>query len=229
MGPIWFNRKTQTFGYIKARTNDSTKKRDQDVACFFKDSHRQFWVSATDGLYRFWPETGRFQKFLQTSTFSIAEDQTGRLWFATGNGVYAFNRNSRQLVHYRYSANNRQGLAGNHINKVYSDRSGTIWLGTNSGISRLSMHKFKFRHIYHIPGNKHTLAGNHVTALMRDKQNRIWVGTDGNGLDVFNRNLLKLGHFEHYPEKKQGLAANKIRALYQDSAGMPTTPAGKAA
>jgi len=219
MGPYRFDRKKERFDFFVAGGDNPGSKRDNDVAAFLEDSHGNFWVSGIDGIYRFFPEEKRFEKFYSSSTYDILEDEMGLIWFATGNGIMRFDPASRDLLHYRADQNNPHSLTGDDINCILEDHTGNIWFGTENGINKYSRDKYKFDHIYHIPGNKSTIAANHVSSLLADDQGSLWVGTLGYGLDKINLEDGSIVHYNETDDCPGKLASNYVSDLYQDRRG----------
>lgn len=220
MGPYRFDKKTGKFRFFKADKNDPDKKRDNDIACFYQDSRRNFWITATDGVYQYDQQRNVYHKFLPTSTYDVIEDRRGEIWFATGNGVYKYNPRSDDLFHFREDQNNPYSILTNDINKVYEDHNGNIWIGTDQGLSKHSPGKFKFQHVYHIPGNEQTIASNHITSIIQDRHGMVWIGTDEHGLDRVNPKNWRIDHFKSDPGTPDGLSSNRIADLYEDRSGM---------
>ena len=219
MGPYRFNRENGELVFYQADNNDFTKKRDNDVASFFQDVHGNFWVSATDGVYWFFPPANRFKKMLNTSTYSITEDHEGHVWLGTSNGAMKYHPEEGHFTRYRHDQNNPSSLVDNHIYKVFTDRNNNIWFCTNNGISKLSANKYKFAHYRHIIGDDKSVSDNHVSALMQDRQGRIWIGTTGGGLNLFNKEMKSFLDYTHDENHPASITSNQVSALYQDEKG----------
>ncbi len=65
--------------------------------------------------------------------WSIAEDDAGRIYFATGRGLDRLDPATGRIRHFDSS----NGLSGDVATSVCRDGSGRIWVGTNGGASRL--------------------------------------------------------------------------------------------
>ncbi len=219
MGPYRFDKEEGKFYLYRADPNDPDKKRDNDVGAFLEDSRGVFWISGIDGIYRFYKPTGRFSKFYGTSTYDILEDQNGKIWFATGNGVLQYNYRNKNLVHFFPDQNNPHSLGSDNINCVYEDRSGNIWFGTDEGLNKYSPGKYKFDHIYHIPGNNKTIISNQVSALMQDSEGYLWIGTNSSGLSRMDLDNHTIQHYQENKEISGTLSSNNISDLYQDRNG----------
>jgi len=64
---------------------------------------------------------------------SVTEDQQGRIYIGTANGIDRLNPASGHVKHYTTA----DGLVNNFVNVSYRDRQGALWFGTLQGLSRL--------------------------------------------------------------------------------------------
>ncbi len=214
LGPCFFNQKTESFTYIKNDPFTTGKKRDKDVACYFIDNENNFWVSATDGVYLFYPEKEYFEKILGSSTYSIIQDKEGFIWFGSGSGAFRYDKKRNEMIHYVNDENNTNSISENHINDIIEDRNGNVWFATNNGISKLNKSKNKFGHLYHIPENENSLASNKISDLITDDDENLWIGYVNKGFDKYD---LKNQTFTHFRESKEnGLRSDYVSKLYFD-------------
>ncbi len=216
-GPYRFNPSTGQMKYFSADAENPDKKRDNDIACIMEDSHGNFWMSATDGAYKFFPDSGRFEKFLWSSTFSIIEDSYTNLWFATGKGVYQYFPDKGNMAHYMHSANVPSSLVHDHVYKLHEDRAGNIWICTAGGISKYSPKKYKFSHYRHIVGQENCLPNNNVTATFQDSDGAIWIGTHGGGLSRFYPGKGRCENYQHQADNPNSITSNRVSCIYEDS------------
>jgi ligand-binding sensor domain-containing protein/signal transduction histidine kinase len=63
----------------------------------------------------------------------LTEDQRGRMYIGTPQGVDRLDSSSGHIKHYTVA----DGLANNFVNVAYRDRQGALWFGTLQGLSRL--------------------------------------------------------------------------------------------
>lgn len=219
MGMYVFDPISETFNLVKNDPDDPDKKRDNDVATYFQDSHGNFWIGGIDGLYLYDQRKDLFRKILPVSTFSIAEDHDGNLWIGTGSGLYLYEMKENKMHHFLHSDDNRFSLIHNHINKILIDRAGNVWLGTLDGISIHRPAKNKFRHYFHIPGNTSTPVSSHITSAMEDNEGNIWLGTAEKGVEVFDPNMNKIITYSHTATEPYNLASDRISVISQDASG----------
>ena len=92
------------------------------------------WAGGLEGLYRLRRGTLELTEAprIRRPVFLFVEDDAGRLWIGTDNGVTRFEGLDRR----DYGVND--GLAGRETNRGggWVDRAGRIWIGTDRGVSR---------------------------------------------------------------------------------------------
>jgi len=218
LGPLYLDTKKNNFTEIKHGGNNAGKKRDRDVACYFEDSYGTFWVSATDGIYKYDRQSNWFEKFLGTSTFDIKEDSKHRIWFGSGYGLYEYQPQTGIITQYQSIENNPFSLVDNNINKLLIDNRQNLWIATKKGISILSYFQNRFQHIYHIPGLKNTPISNKISALHQDRDGNIWIGSLKNGISIYNQESGEFKHIQH-SKKNNTLSSNRISCFMEDKGG----------
>lgn len=72
---------------------------------------------------------------------SITEDEMGRMYFATDNGVNRLDLTTNEWKHF----SSKTGLAGDLVFGVYKDSKNFIWASTEGGLSRIDMRLEKHR------------------------------------------------------------------------------------
>ncbi|MCD4734509.1 MAG: histidine kinase, partial [Bacteroidales bacterium] len=217
MGIYKFDPETEQFYEYKSDEKENTKKRENDVSCYFRDSQNNFWIGGIDGLYSFNTETEVFTKVLPISTFTVVEDYNKRLWFGTGAGIYIYNLSNHSFSFINKYDNNPQSLIQNHVNKIYTDKAQNIWIGTIDGISIFRPSKNKFRHIYHIPGDERTPTSSNITAITQLKSGETWLGTDNAGIDCLSEQFIKICNLNSSGNGTNKLNSDKISVLMQDT------------
>jgi ligand-binding sensor domain-containing protein len=211
-----FDPSSEVFTTIEPDPKMPGKKRDNDVAFFFIDSDKQFWVGGTDGLYSYDAGSEIFEKYLPVSSYSMAERIPGEIWIGTGNGLYILNKQDKAFTHLSRNENQLGSLAENHTTKLYKDRNGNIWIGTLNGLSVFQPSRNKFRHIFHVPGVHNTPASSHITAIAQDHQHQIWIGTKDKGLDCFDEKWHLLHHYGKDQNAPYSIASDKISTIMVD-------------
>ena len=201
---------------IFSNAEDIKKKRTNDMACFYEDTHGNFWFTALDGIYLFNRLTKEFRKFLGTTTYDVKEDSSGNIWFATGSGVMRYNPEKDVITLMKNEKDNPNSISNNSVHKIMEDYMGNLWFATSYGVNIYSPPAYPFKHYTHIPGISNSPEGYVVTAITEDEKQNLWIGYEKDGLDYFDR---KTGVFHHYVEdtnNNNSIACNNVSALYYD-------------
>lgn len=61
---------------------------------------------------------------------SMVDDMNGHLWLASEKGLFSFDYDMREMLHFGYG----EGLQGYQISEVSQDEKGMIWVGTSEGL-----------------------------------------------------------------------------------------------
>jgi ligand-binding sensor domain-containing protein/signal transduction histidine kinase len=111
---------------------------------FFLDSRGWLWIGLRYKGVSLTKDPGSANpQFINYSTanglasdavWTIAEDDSGRMYFGTGKGLDQLDLASGKVRHF----NTDDGLASDIINDCLKDRAGNIWVGTTLGLSKLN-------------------------------------------------------------------------------------------
>lgn len=214
--PMYLDDIEDKIASISTDKHDRSKKRANDMACYYEDSYGNFWFTALDGIYLFNKETEVFTKFLSTTTYDVKEDLTGNIWFATGGGVLKYDMRDSIIVRMKNEKDNPNSISNNNVHKIMEDDLGNLWFATSEGVNIFSPPAYPFKHFTHIPGISNSPEGYTVTAVAEDSKNNLWIGYEEDGLDYFD---MKQGLFSHNLKdnnRPNTLASNKVSALYLD-------------
>jgi ligand-binding sensor domain-containing protein/signal transduction histidine kinase len=109
----------------------------------FVDHAGSLWVATNrggivrvDGLSSTHPHFVSFttaQGLASNQATCLTEDQQGRMYIGTANGIDRLDPATGHVKHYTTA----DGLVNNFVNVAYRDRQGMLWFGTLQGISRL--------------------------------------------------------------------------------------------
>lgn len=136
LGVFRFNAAKDTFELSSQFPNNCR------IQTLFEDHEGTIWAGTVNrGLYYYNPSTGRHGEFkldslslrINRTVNHIHEDKQHNLWFATGNGIKMYNRETRQTRQYDML----DGLPSNIIYRIEEDDNGCLWISTANGLARL--------------------------------------------------------------------------------------------
>ena len=111
---------------------------DYHISTLFEDSKGRIWLgSQGGGIFYLDPESGAYQQYSLEEGLSsqyvnlIEEDELGRLWIASENGLSCFYPEEERFVTFGVE----DGLFGSRITQMYKDSRGRIMLGGYGGFS----------------------------------------------------------------------------------------------
>ena len=141
----------------------------------------------------------------QISVFSIAQDNSGFLWFGTRDGL------------------DRYSLASNDIRVIYNDdQTGDLWIGTNDGLSYYRSALDDFENFKN-DQNAHSLSSIEVLSIFIDSKKRIWVGTSS-GLNLFDKKTGKFLRYMYSNVPSDQFYKRSIDAIMQDKESQANKP-----
>ena len=180
----------------------------------FIDSKDRIWVGTldgglnlveerTDGQLTFYNKHNRFTHYpaygLYTEVRNITEDQQGRLWVGTIDGLMSLNGDfSRpQDIQFKTYQNIKTAtFANNDITTLHRDQTGQIWIGAfGGGLQRLI---FDDQTIRFAPlGPREGLRNDVVYSITEDLHGRLWFATEA-GLSCYNQQTGRIRNFGRY-------------------------------
>ena len=192
------------------------------VFSIFKDRANHIWIGTDRGLDRYNPAIDGFDHFTplpdepessNNNIGAIYEDRDGLLWLGSWySGLFRFDPNTAQFVHYAPDAETRGKLAGNAALTIHQDQQGAIWVGTSSALERYDAATDSFTQYTEYDG----LPSSAIRCITEDDQQRLWISTL-NGLARFNPE----DHTFNSYNRSNGLLADQFvhHACYRSQRG----------
>ncbi len=154
---------------------------------------KNIWIVTASYLSRYGTEEGTFRHYKFetpqirhfTAITDILEDENGKLWLATDNGLIHFDPEQEKFTYYKDKKSFRNSLAANKILSITLDprRPQRLWLGTSGlGLARYDVARDSLLFFDENSG----LPNNVVYAALPDGQGNLWLSTN-RGLCRFNR------------------------------------------
>ncbi len=199
------------------------------VYCVYKQSEEFLWLGTDNGLVKFDVVKGQFYsigiKAINESIEArvirtINEDEHGKLWLGTEQGLFIYNLQDESIQHYTQDlGGHTAALSDKSVYSIYHDSEGIMWLGTYFG--GINYAKPKDRSFYKLlPGNTgNALSGKAVSQIIQTGDGNIWIGTEDGGISIFDKKSGSYGYLNVNTPTPDRLNSNNIHALHQDHQG----------
>lgn len=199
--------------YRNAKDNPASIS-GNNVYYTFIDSKDRIWVGTLDGglnlveeqkdgQLTFHNKHNGFTHYpaygLYTEVRNITEDQQGRLWVGTIDGLMSLNGNFNrpQDIQFKTYQNTKTAtFANNDIYTLHRDQTGQIWIGAfGGGLQRLV---FDDPTIRFVPlGPREGLRNDVIYSITEDMHGRLWFATEA-GLSCYNQQTGRIRNFDRY-------------------------------
>ena len=226
---IW-NRKNNSYKYLKHNPNDPNSLGSNAVISFFQSRDGNIWAPTwAGGLNMYDSEKQGFIRYMHDPNdefsipndrvFSLDEDKLGNLWVGTFNTGMAYleRATGKFIIKIIADHNDSNSLASAMINTVKIDEDDRIWVGAHEGLSRITMLDdltYHVERLLHDPNDKNSISNNEITHIYEDSKKRIWVAT-ASGLNLYHA---QSNSFTSYG-KENGLPSQYIGSILEDDNG----------
>lgn len=175
----------------------------RSVTALLEDRNGTFWVGSWNGLNILDRESGRFT-FLRNRTnhriveapdaimsrniSAILEAKDGTIWFATYEGLSAFDPAKKTFRSYHVDPVARGEPTSNAISTILETSDGSLWCGSKFGGGFLLFDPKRaiFTRITRDPLLPASLSDNRVSNIYRDPHGCYWFSTLGGGVDFLD-------------------------------------------
>lgn len=113
----------------------------------------------------FFKHIGKSEGLPQISVVSICQDELGRMWFGTLEGLCSYDGNS--IVSYKPSLTENNNFLGNEVHNLISDRNGNVFFTSDDALIRYDIRNEKFAYLRQKVSTLHSYEHN-VWAAVRD-------------------------------------------------------------
>ena len=191
-----------------------------NVYMTFKDSQGHIWActldgglnlvrESADGTLDFFHKQNGFKHYpaygLYTEVRNITEDNNGRLWIGTIDGLMSIDTHFHKpedIIFHTYHDTPNATFANNDIYTLYRDQRQQIWVGAfGGGLQRLILtnnEKQKGAAINFQPlGAREGLRNDVIFSATEDHLTHLWFATEG-GLSCYNQETGRIRNFDRY-------------------------------
>ncbi|MFH1714814.1 MAG: two-component regulator propeller domain-containing protein [Elusimicrobiota bacterium] len=184
-GTLWFGLRdggaTRFVVATSSWTNFNNTLAGREVYGIAIDASGNTWIGSESGLRKY---DGAFTRYFDADTICgnyvydvFADTTTGKIWFATSDGVSSFDVTASSWVTYNTS---NSGLANNNVHSVFVDDNGIMWCGSSGGIN-----SFNGSVWYTSTTSNSKLSDNYVKDIIQDKYGWLWTATE-NGVSSYS-------------------------------------------
>lgn len=224
-------RSTGVYHQYGRETNNLNRPNDNSVLSFRAASDGSIWVGMTDGVFllKNWEDSTKtvfepvrirdsVDRFSDSRTYWIYEDNDKNMWVATREGLGRVNMSTLDYEFFQNDPNDPRSLSENITRCVLQMSDGTLWLATDGG-GLCQIHtegdEVWFERFTHDKEDPTSLASNEVMSMQEGPHGKLWLGTYGGGIIMFDT---KTKESVAYTEK-QGLANNVVYGVLADDDG----------
>ncbi len=241
-GMSLYNRETNNFtNYLNDPNEDWTY--DNIIHDIKEDYSGTLWISTnTKGVIRLVKNPEKFkshQDIIDKSyvhdpndstsipsnlIYTVFEDKSGILWFATNRGLSKYNRETDDFTTYKVD---KKEAYYNKMYAIFEDSQSNLWIGTiGGGLAKFDRKKCEFEftsfasgrdYISELPRDRND-ANWLQRSIVEDYDGTFWITTSGAGLINFNPITNGFISFVHDPTNPYSLSlgSDYAHALYRD-------------
>ena len=182
---------TKDFEVVKPDTSFQSSHSDLSGICstVYADKKGRVWVSsaAENGIYyfenkHFYQYTFSDSSIANSTVTTVAEDNTGSLWFGVAPHFAVKGEGSNAEV-YNLAHLDRSGTG---VWSITQDKNGIIWFSTDAGVSILR--NGNISQFTEASG----LADNSINKIIEDREGNLWFATDRAGVQKMNHGVFKM-------------------------------------
>ncbi len=145
--------------------------------------------------------SGPSSQLYHESVNDIVKDLKGRVWLATGNGLWYYTPEQDKLEKF-------EPLQIGNIIDIELIDGGEIWASSNAGVWIVDLSEWSARRIPNL--RDHGSPTHNVRKILQDSFGNVWFGSMGNGIDFFS----------HEAPQFFRLCQNSIWGIYRDEDGV---------
>ncbi|GFZ32017.1 hypothetical protein CSC2_25430 [Clostridium zeae] len=200
---------------------------DDMISGVYEDNEGMLWVGTNSGTLnmvdRSTGEVKYYENGSNSRITSLSGDAKGHIWVSTENGLYDFNKNTKDFNLYTTSVKKDKtentSIADKNVKFTYEDKSGILWICTRDGLDSLDINSGQFTH-YKDLFKQNGVTDSFISYIYEDKEGIMWVGCglDG-GLIRFDRKSNKINIYRNDSNDKNSLTSNSVKSIAEDSIG----------
>ena len=209
-----------------SKSEEKSLLKDRDLLSLFMDKDSTIWTGDVLGsLFEIKKDKVvkehkiDYQKNANPNyMFGIAEDQKGRLWLGTWNGIFIVNKAGKVIDQFKLTVDTVD--VNYRVLKVLADKKDRLWIiGPSHGLFKIdnfsdydpSKKNLSIKNYQRDSNKERTLNTNVIIDIHQDTKGKIWISTDV-GINMYNE---EQDNFD-YLDDKGSLFNEKIMAIEHD-------------
>lgn len=212
------------FVNFKNDPNDDSSISNNIVVDIIEDHQGYLWIgTAQNGVNRFDPSTGIFERFLSKSddfdslsnskVNVIYQDSTHRIWIGTDHGLNLYIPEKKAFAHFYNNPLDTQSLPPGVIMDIVGDENGNLWVASNETLAQFNIEQQVFR--YYDQANMPT----QINTLYLDFDQSLWIGTRFDGLFHIKNGEDNFENFASNKNDDTSLSFNDVRKILRSNNG----------
>lgn len=214
---------------LQDQFQETGNRRDEMVLGIFRDRSGMCWVCMQGrGLFKFLPQPALFRPRInpdggqdpvrRNRMYGMAEDPGGRLWLATGAGLYRYDPEAETYEHFTLAPAVPVRAGFDSVLRVCCTREGEVWAATGGGLVRLDPRSGGQEVFAAREGDPATLGFSLVAAMAEDSQGFVWICSDFCLLRWDPRARI-FARYQHDPGNPGSLSASHCNPVMEDRGG----------
>jgi signal transduction histidine kinase/ligand-binding sensor domain-containing protein/DNA-binding response OmpR family regulator len=195
------------------------------VSSIFENKSGLLYIASSDfkSNFTYDPELNKTSRVSFNSASGILPERISQiypiddknLWIIATNGLFNFNRETKEI---NFVKHGNSPKFGTKLNFILRNKDGNLWIG-GDGLFFYDNKNKKFEKFINIPDDPKSISGNIITCGYRDTQDNLWFGTFSRGINVIYK---KTKHFAEYPELTERLESisKNINSIYKNKEGL---------
>lgn len=191
--------------------------------CGMKDEKGNLWFGHSPSILLRWSATDKTMQAYDLSAHkasngkmltginSLCVDHQNRMWLATSQGLFLFNRESGQCTEMPLIIEKRQSYL--NINAISVGRNGDLWLGTFTGLYRISLKGNQVAQVRNGYEKQKGVTPKPVNGLLMVNDEEAYIGYAG-GFAALSQAEDRIIDFYTI---KDGLPSNEVNCVVQDA------------
>jgi signal transduction histidine kinase/ligand-binding sensor domain-containing protein/DNA-binding response OmpR family regulator len=184
----------------------------------------ELWLASRfTGIFIFNRKTEEYRKldtkFIDPRITFLLPETNSKIWIATKNGLYNYNRATGEIISYFHQDCNQYSLTNNSISCLLIDHQGILWTGSLQGGVNYTINQKGFRTFKNELCKNIHLSQQSVSAIYTDSRNNLWIGYFDNGIDIINRKNFSKKFYYDIPVANNSMTTGTIFCIFEDSKG----------